>query len=560
MTNFDPATPDNIDGTTINSEPFSGVRICAPGNLRGWRTSATTAMFSWDEPYATCNLCPDAVGYEVACQGLSTRQINRSPCEVTALNADVEYEFHVTAKAAGNNVSTASIFRLARLQAPNKPGTPELLDLTHASAILHWAPSNPGFEGMRYRVYLNGELIKQVTEPQVSLAHLASFTEFRVEVRAVNAAGISDPSLTVFKTRLSPPRNLRFSQRNGNCRVAWDPDFKKLPAYEVTINGQVFKVAPGRWGYNFKLADLSPGPVPHTFKFAVVAHLDAEHSEASVLECIVEDDVPPGRPGSPVASDITDTGAILSWAPAEDNVGVTGYRVVLNGFLVYSTVGTSFTFNKLTSGAYHYVFVRAMDKEGNLSAGSGITTFKTTGQAPSPRPAAPQAKIVAMTSNSARLEWTYQDDVPVSGVRIMLNGEHLRDILLLNAFRLDNLIPDVEHEISISAFDVYGQLSEPTIILYVPLDVTPPSKPGNLRKVAMSTDSVTLAWDESTDDVGVCDYVIYSNHEYFDRTPMTQYKAVDLLPGTYSFAVCAMDDSGNLSEPAVINLSIEGQL
>jgi predicted phage tail protein len=141
----------------------------------------------------------------------------------------------------------------------------------------------------------------------------------------------------------------------------------------------------------------------------------------------------------------------------------------------------------------------------------------------------------------------------------MLNGEHLKDILLLNAFRLDNLSTGVEYEISVSAFDIYGQLSEPTRLTHIPSDVTPPSKPGNLRKVAMTPNSVTLAWDASTDDVGVCDYVIYNNHTYFDRTTRNEYIAVDLLLGTYNFEVCALDLSGNASVPAAITVDIKDE-
>jgi predicted phage tail protein len=73
-------------------------------------------------------------------------------------------------------------------------------------------------------------------------------------------------------------------------------------------------------------------------------------------------------------------------------------------------------------------------------------------------------------------------------------------------------------------------------------------------------DSVTLAWDESTDDVGICDYVIYNNQQYFDRTPLTHYTAVDLPSGTYSFEVCALDLSGNHSAPASVSVEIEGEL
>jgi chitodextrinase len=237
---------------------------------------------------------------------------------------------------------------------------------------------------------------------------------------------------------------------------------------------------------------------------------------------------------------------------------VTGYEVVLNGLLVFQTQDTRFIFSQLTSGAYHWVFVRARDKQGNVSAGSRPISFKTTGQAPSPRPSAPVANITALTSTSARLDWEYEDDIPDSGVRILINEEHFRDVLLLNSIVLNDLIPNTEYSISVSKFDVYGQLSEPTMLIFEPRDFTPPSLPGQPRIVEMTSDSVTLSWEGSTDDIGFHEYVIYNNHDYFDSTSLTRYTAVDLLPGTYSFEVCAMDLSGNASEPVTVTVTIQG--
>jgi chitodextrinase len=555
MNHFD--TPDSPTETAINAGPYPEPRICAPGNVRGRRISSNTAQLTWDEPYATCNLCPDAIGYEVYGEGIERKSVFRPPCEITGLKAGVEYLFYVTAKAAGINVSKPTPFHLPKMRAPTKPGTPQLSALTHESVSLSWASSS--HEGISsYRVYLNGVLVKQESQALVSLTHLQSHTDYRVEVRAVNAAGISEPSFVTFKTRVRPPTNLRFSQRNGRCRLAWDPVFKKHPAHELSINGQVFTTAPGRWGFNFMLADVSPGPVPHHLKFALHARLEGDISDVVLLERTVADDVPPSQPGGPVASDITDYGATLRWEPSSDNVGVTSYDVVLNGFLVFSTPDTHFTFTKLTSGAYHWVFVRARDKDGNASVGSPTAVFKTTGQAPSPRPSPPEASITVLTSTSARLEWQYEDGIPDSGVRILINQEHFRDVLLLNAIVLNDLIPDVEYSISVSTFDLYGQLSEPTILVHEPRDVTPPSTPANLSIVEVTADSATLAWEESTDDIAIHEYVIYNNQEYFDSTPMLHYTAVDLLPGTYSFEVCAMDLSGNASEPASISIDIQG--
>ncbi len=144
-----------------------------------------------------------------------------------------------------------------------------------------------------------------------------------------------------------------------------------------------------------------------------------------------------------------------------------------------------------------------------------------------------------------------------SGTRININGEY-KNIALVSSWTLNDLIPEMEYSIRLHTFDYFGQLSESSVdLIYIPKDTQPPSVPKNLREIASSSDSVTLAWEESTDDIGMCGYVICNNREYFDTTPLTHYTAVDLLPGTYAFDVCALDISGNASEPASIAVEIK---
>lgn len=93
---------------SFKTPPYTGVRICSPGNVRADRNTPTSATLTWDEPYATCSLCPDAVGYEVSGEGIATLNVTRPPCVVTGLSAGREYRLVVRAKAAGNNISGPS--------------------------------------------------------------------------------------------------------------------------------------------------------------------------------------------------------------------------------------------------------------------------------------------------------------------------------------------------------------------------------------------------------------------------------------------------------------------
>ncbi len=84
---------------------------------------------------------------------------------------------------------------------------------------------------------------------------------------------------------------------------------------------------------------------------------------------------------------MTPTGLTLRWPPAEDNVGVVEYKVVLNGFEVASTPETTARvawFND--DSLQQLVQVKAVDAAGNESpSGANLLVARPT-PAPEPEP------------------------------------------------------------------------------------------------------------------------------------------------------------------------------
>ncbi|HEX6469909.1 MAG TPA: glycoside hydrolase family 9 protein [Streptosporangiaceae bacterium] len=93
------------------------------------------------------------------------------------------------------------------------------------------------------------------------------------------------------------------------------------------------------------------------------------------------DTTAPTRPGTLAASSVTASGAQLSWAPATDNVGVTGYDVYREAGavdpLAGTTTATSFTVSGLTAATAYTFYVVARDAAGNTSAPSATVSFTT---------------------------------------------------------------------------------------------------------------------------------------------------------------------------------------
>ncbi|GAA4591382.1 glycoside hydrolase family 18 chitinase [Planotetraspora phitsanulokensis] len=79
-------------------------------------------------------------------------------------------------------------------------------------------------------------------------------------------------------------------------------------------------------------------------------------------------------------------------------------------------------------------------------------------------------------------------------------------------------------------------------------DTTAPSVPGNLRVTGTTTSSVSLAWNASTDNVGVTGYDVYRGGTLLTTVTGTTYTNTGLAAGTaYSYTVRAKDAAGNTS-------------
>ncbi|WP_327584732.1 fibronectin type III domain-containing protein [Nonomuraea sp. NBC_00507] len=79
-------------------------------------------------------------------------------------------------------------------------------------------------------------------------------------------------------------------------------------------------------------------------------------------------------------------------------------------------------------------------------------------------------------------------------------------------------------------------------------DTAAPSVPGSLRSTGVTSGSVSLAWNASTDNVGVTGYNVYRGGTHVGTATGTTYTDSGLNPSTgYTYTVRARDAAGNLS-------------
>lgn len=94
------------------------------------------------------------------------------------------------------------------------------------------------------------------------------------------------------------------------------------------------------------------------------------------------DTTKPSTPAGLSSSNVTASGATISWTASTDNVGVTGYQVLRNGTVVGSPTTTSFTDSGLTASTTYSYTVRALDAAGNQSDPSAALAVTTTNTPP----------------------------------------------------------------------------------------------------------------------------------------------------------------------------------
>ena len=114
---------------------------------------------------------------------------------------------------------------------------------------------------------------------------------------------------------------------------------------------------------------------------------------------------------------------------------------------------------------------------------------------------------------------------------------------------ITGLVPGREWTFRVKAVDAAGNesaLSSPVSGFTAP-DVSPPTTPGNFRVTATTPSSVSMAWDQSTDNWGFV-YQVLMDGVVVASTSERAFRQRHLPPGTtHTFAVRARDTSGNLS-------------
>jgi hypothetical protein len=139
----------------------------------------------------------------------------------------------------------------------------------------------------------------------------------------------------------------------------------------------------------------------------------------------VVDLIPPSNVPGLSVSNVTATGARVTWGAATDNYGLAGYAVTVDGGPAHrTTVGIrSYTITGLAPSTHHTVSVVAVDLAGNVSTTPSTKDF-TTAAAPPPPP--PPGDLTFDPQQGAATAAWHPDPTDVT-YRTLLDGQLLEE-------------------------------------------------------------------------------------------------------------------------------------
>ncbi len=185
-----------------------------------------------------------------------------------------------------------------------------------------------------------------------------------------------------------------------------------------------------------------------------------------------------------------------------------------------------------------------------LTAARVLAHYTASGQTGTPAPAAPtNVRTTSVTGTTADLAW----DAPagtITGYKVFRDGV-LRGSPTNPQFSDTGLVSGQVYSYTVTATSAAGESvpSNPLLVTTpAPGDGTPPSVPQNLHTTSVSGTSVSLAWNASTDNVGVSGYIVTRNGVDLPITAATTLTDTTVVANqTYSYTVSARDAAGNLS-------------
>lgn len=290
-----------------------------------------------------------------------------------------------------------------------------------------------------------------------------------VEVHQINLSSSDlsfDAALDATQHRAPPvPTNVHPTAVTGtSVTLAWDGSVDAVGGYRVYRNGTAIGTTTTP-----SIIDSGLSPLT-TYQYGVSAIDDRgiETAASVAVPVTTADAIPPDSPTGLATTSVLWSKVALTWNPAADNVGTTGYDVRRDGALVGSSATTSFIDATVAPASTYSYTVTARDAAGNASAPSVALSVTTPLANDVSAPSTPGSlRTTARTATSVTLAWNAStDDTGVSGYVVTRDGVDLPAVTTLTLPDA-GLAPGVTHSYTVRALDAAGNVSAPSAGLVV---------------------------------------------------------------------------------------------
>ncbi len=584
----------------------------APSVPTGFSATAVSAVqinLSWSastDPSTGTSAASGVAGYRIYCNGsflASTAGTNFQNINLTPASA---YSYQVSAiDAAGNESARTSSITATTMPLPDStaPSIPSGLNATAVSASqinLTWNTSvdpvvssaqTSGIAG--YRVFRNGVLLATVTAPSFQDTGLSPSTNYSYQVSAVDAAGNESaqsgnvsavtPALADATAPNAPTGLAGIAVSSAQIDLSWNAATDRSKIGETTSGVSIYKIyqdsalAAAVSGTSYRAINLSPA-TSYLFEVSAVdaaGNESARSAAVAVSTQLLSDTHAPSVPVNLTGVAVSSSRIELSWNPSTDYSdliekisGVAGYKIYRDNLYMMTVVSPAYYNAGLQPGESHTYQVSAIDAAGNESAKSdpvSVTTLAVT-QYDLTAPSVPANLRASLQSATAVvLNWNASTDpatgaAPASGLagyRVYRNGVRVAQTTA-SAYFDQGLAVSTGYNYQVSAIDAAGNESAKSNTVQVATagnDKTKPNVPGYLRKKSATSNSLTIAWNASTDPnaylapaSGVAGYKVFRNGQYLTTVNALEYADQGLAPQTaYRYQVSAVDAAGNES-------------
>lgn len=460
---------------------------------------------------------------------------------------------------------------------PTVPGAVSRTNSSYTSISLSWeastAATNCTLNG--YHVFRGSTLIADVTDgTSYSDSGLTAGTSYLYTIQAFDSAGHTSASSTAVslstktddQSPLTPTGFTATASSSATITLNWsastdlpNPGGAGVIKYFVYRNNAATPTYTVTNGTSLIDANVD-ADTTYTYTIAAV---DAVNNISAPSNVISVKTAPPACSGTPTVpqdlsvTETTLTTARISWSPSTASTGcaLAGYKIYRGSELIGTTTSTSFTDENLLPNTIYAYTVRAFDLSSHNSDPSPAVTATT--QADTTPPSTPAAvAALAISAGQVNLSWSQStDNLAVEKYRVYRNDVLISSLSATASSYSDTSVnPDSNYKYEVSAVDASNNESTKSVAAPNPLhtpvaqDLQAPTQPDNLRTLARTTNTIALAWDASTDNVGVAGYHVYRGGVKIADTTNTTYTDSGLTPDTaYSYTVRAFDADGNES-------------